>query len=163
MRVIAVGKAGPAAPEMALFARYAQRMKPTLTLLELPDGAGSAGEIKAREAAAILKAVGAQELVIALDAGGMTPDSVALAGLLAKWREGAKAVSFVIGGAEGLEASVLARANATLSLGALTWPHLLVRAMLAEQLYRAQMILAGHPYHRAGRPVPGVLRGGAIS
>jgi 23S rRNA (pseudouridine1915-N3)-methyltransferase len=61
-------------------------------------------------------------------------------------------VCFLVGGAEGLDAAVLARANVTLSLGALTWPHFLVRAMLAEQLYRARSIATGHPYHRAGRP-----------
>ncbi len=55
-------------------------------------------------------------------------------------------------GAEGLDGAVLARADATLSLGALTWPHFLARAMLAERLYRARSIAAGHPYHRAGRP-----------
>ena len=56
------------------------------------------------------------------------------------------------GGAEGLEASVLARADARLSLGQLTWPHMLVRIMLVEQIYRAQAIAGGHPYHRSGRP-----------
>jgi len=63
-------------------------------------------------------------------------------------------VCFLIGGAEGLDASVLARADAVLSLGPLTWPHMLARAMLAEQLYRAQAIRTGHPYHRTGRPTP---------
>ena len=57
-------------------------------------------------------------------------------------------VAFAIGGAEGLATAVLDRAAATLSFGAMTWPHLLVRGMLLEQLYRAQQILAGHPYHR---------------
>jgi 23S rRNA (pseudouridine1915-N3)-methyltransferase len=64
----------------------------------------------------------------------------------------ARPVCFVIGGADGLEGRVIARAAHTLSLGPMTWPHLLVRGMLAEQLYRAQSILAAHPYHRAGRP-----------
>jgi 23S rRNA (pseudouridine1915-N3)-methyltransferase len=58
----------------------------------------------------------------------------------------------MIGGAEGLGHAVLARADALLSLGPMTWPHLLARAMLTEQLYRAQSITRGHPYHRAGRP-----------
>jgi 23S rRNA (pseudouridine1915-N3)-methyltransferase len=69
-----------------------------------------------------------------------------------KWTQTGRKLAFVIGGAEGLDAAVIARADATLSLGRLTWPHLLVRPMLAEQIYRAQMIAAGHPYHRAGRP-----------
>ncbi|MGI4802366.1 MAG: 23S rRNA (pseudouridine(1915)-N(3))-methyltransferase RlmH, partial [Janthinobacterium lividum] len=59
---------------------------------------------------------------------------------------------FLVGGAEGLDATVMARADSSLSLGALTWPHMLVRGLLAEQLYRAQAIRTGHPYHRAGRP-----------
>ncbi len=58
-------------------------------------------------------------------------------------------MAFLIGGADGLDATVLERADLVLSLGAMTWPHLMVRAMLAEQIYRAQQILAGHPYHRA--------------
>jgi 23S rRNA (pseudouridine1915-N3)-methyltransferase len=90
--------------------------------------------------------------VIALDAGGAAPDSVEFSGMLMKWTQTGRKLAFVIGGAEGLEAAVIARADATLSLGRLTWPHLLVRPMLAEQIYRAQMIAAGHPYHRAGRP-----------
>jgi len=61
-------------------------------------------------------------------------------------------VRFLIGGAEGLDRLVLARADFTMSLGRMTWPHLLVRAMLAEQIYRARSITAGHPYHRSGRP-----------
>jgi 23S rRNA (pseudouridine1915-N3)-methyltransferase len=61
-------------------------------------------------------------------------------------------VCFLIGGAEGLDAAVLARADAVLSLGAMTWPHFLARAMLAEQLYRARSIATRHPYHRDGRP-----------
>jgi 23S rRNA (pseudouridine1915-N3)-methyltransferase len=68
------------------------------------------------------------------------------------WMADGRTPCFVIGGAEGLDASVLRRADATLSFGALTWPHMLVRIMLVEQIYRAQAILAGHPYHRSGRP-----------
>jgi 23S rRNA (pseudouridine1915-N3)-methyltransferase len=71
---------------------------------------------------------------------------------LERWLGLGRPLCFLIGGAEGLDAAVLARADYSLSLGKLTWPHLLVRAMLAEQLYRARSIVAGHPYHRAGRP-----------
>jgi len=150
MRVIAIGRAGASAPESALFARYAARIK--LGLVELPDGHGSPAEIKRREAEAILSAVTPTEFLVALDGGGITPDSLELATLLTKWTESSKKLAFIIGGAEGLDASVIARAGAILSLGRLTWPHLLARAMLAEQLYRARMISTGHPYHRAGRP-----------
>jgi 23S rRNA (pseudouridine1915-N3)-methyltransferase len=135
-----------------MFARYAERLKPGLTLTEFNDGQGSAAEIKRREAAALLAAVTAQDFVVALDSAGQTPDSLAFAGLLTKWLESGRRVTFIIGGAEGLDAAVITRADAKLSLGQLTWPHMLVRAMLAEQIYRARMIAAGHPYHRAGRP-----------
>ena len=150
MRLLAVGKGG--GPEREIFDRYAKRIKPALALVELPDGVGSPAEIKRREADAILAALKPDEFVIALDLDGATPDSPGLARLLAGWLERSRKLAFVIGGAEGLDAAVLARAGAKLSLGKLTWPHMLVRPMLAEQIYRAQMILSGHPYHRAGRP-----------
>jgi 23S rRNA (pseudouridine1915-N3)-methyltransferase len=89
---------------------------------------------------------------VALDLGGESADSARLATLLQRWQGSGRPLAFVIGGAEGLDAPVLARANAVLSLGPLTWPHALARVMLVEQLYRAQAIAAGHPYHRAGRP-----------
>jgi 23S rRNA (pseudouridine1915-N3)-methyltransferase len=151
VRLLAVGKGG-SGPERELFERYAKRIKPALSLVEFPDGVGSPAEIKRREADAILAALKQDEFVIALDLDGATPDSPGLARLLAGWLERSRKLAFVIGGAEGLDAAVLARAGAKLSLGKLTWPHMLVRPMLAEQIYRAQMILAGHPYHRAGRP-----------
>jgi 23S rRNA (pseudouridine1915-N3)-methyltransferase len=152
LRLIAIGKADNGAPEAALFARYAARIKPGLGLVELADGHGSPVEIKRREADLLLGALSAQEFVVALDADGSATDSVGFAQALSRWTETGKKLAFVIGGAEGLEARIIARADAKLSLGQLTWPHMLVRAMLAEQIYRAQMILTGHPYHRSGRP-----------
>jgi 23S rRNA (pseudouridine1915-N3)-methyltransferase len=152
LRLLAIGRAPSKAPEMELLARYAKRIKPGLTLVEFPDGVGSPAEIKRRESEMFLSALKPDEFIIALDQDGTVPDSPELARLLAGWTERSKKLAFVIGGAEGLDASVLARAGAKLSLGRLTWPHMLVRPMLAEQIYRAQMILTGHPYHRAGRP-----------
>ena len=76
------------------------------------------------------------------------PDSVELARLLERWLATGRPVCFLIGGAEGLDAPAIARADYVLSLGRLTWPHFLVRVMLAEQVYRARSIAAGHPYHR---------------
>ena len=152
MRLVAVGKLNQDAPEAVLFARYAARIKPALTLVELPVGYGSAAEIKRREAESLLAALSPQDFLVALDGGGLAPDSVELAKHLAKWMDSGKKLAFAIGGAEGFDASVIARAGAKLSLGKLTWPHMLVRPMLAEQIYRAQMITAGHPYHRSGRP-----------
>jgi 23S rRNA (pseudouridine1915-N3)-methyltransferase len=152
VRLLAIGKAPAKAPEMEILHRYAKRIKPALSVVEFPDGVGAPGEIKRREAETLLGALKPDEFVIALDQDGAAPDSPELARLLAAWTERSKKLAFVIGGAEGLDAAVLARAGAKLSFGRLTWPHMLVRPMLAEQIYRAQMILAGHPYHRAGRP-----------
>ena len=87
--------------------------------------------------------------IVALDERGRTETSDAFARRLAHWRDdGVRTVGFVIGGADGLDETVRKKADFVLSFGALTWPHMLVRAMLAEQIYRAQSILAGHPYHR---------------
>ncbi len=151
MRLLAVGRQRQS-PEAELFERYAKRIKPALLLQEFNEATGSPMEIKRREAAALLAGVAPKEFVVALDGGGDAPDSMKLAAMLAKWGADGARLCFIIGGAEGLDGSVIARANAVLSLGALTWPHLLVRPMLAEQIYRAQMINIGHPYHRAGRP-----------
>jgi 23S rRNA (pseudouridine1915-N3)-methyltransferase len=118
----------------------------------VPDGKGSPAETKRREATALLGALPANAMAIALDLGGHTPDSAAFSRSLGAWLETGRPVCFLIGGAEGFDSPVLARADHVLSFGAMTWPHLLVRTMLAEQLYRAQSIAAGHPYHRAGRP-----------
>ena len=151
MRVIAVGRLR-SGPEAELFARYAGRLRPPLGLTELAEGAGAPAEAKRREGDALLRALPGGALAVALDLGAEAPSSERLAALLERWLGLSRPVCFLIGGAEGLDAAVLARADAALSLGPLTWPHFLVRAMLAEQLYRAQSILTGHPYHRAGRP-----------
>lgn len=121
-------------------------------MTEIAEGRGAAAEIKRREAGLMLAALPDQALVVALDQGAAAPTSEALARALTGWIESGRVPCFVIGGAEGLDASVLAASHHTLSLGPLTWPHMLVRVMLAEQLFRAQSIAAGHPYHRAGRP-----------
>ena len=151
LHILAIGRMRDA-PEAALFARYAARLRPAPVLAELPEARGAEAEIKRREGAALIGALPAAAFVVALDPGGLAPDSMALAGLLARWRGLGRPLAFLIGGAAGLDAAVLARADAAWSLGPLTWPHFLVRAMLVEQLYRAQSIAAGHPYHRAGRP-----------
>ena len=135
-----------------MFDRYNDRLRPKLRVVELPEGHGSAAEIKRREADAFLAAIPPAAFVVALDLGPPAPDTVTFAGLLTRWIDAGRAIAFAIGGAEGLDARVLARADHVLSLGPLTWPHMLVRIMFAEQLYRARAIAAGHPYHRAGRP-----------
>jgi 23S rRNA (pseudouridine1915-N3)-methyltransferase len=105
--------------------------------------------LKAREAELILAALPAGARLVALDEHGAVWSSRELADRFAQWRDqGVGTLAFAIGGAEGLGAAVIERAEVVLSLGAMTWPHLLVRSLLLEQLYRAQQILAGHPYHR---------------
>ena len=151
MRLIAVGRLRPG-PEADLFARYNSRLRPRLEVLEVPEGAGAPAEIKRREGEALLAALPRDAFAVALDLGGAAPTSEALAALLESWLAGGRKLAFVIGGAEGLSGPVLARADHVLSLGPLTWPHMLVRVMLAEQLFRARAIVSGHPYHRAGRP-----------
>jgi 23S rRNA (pseudouridine1915-N3)-methyltransferase len=151
MRLLAVGKAKQG-PEQEMFTRYAKRLRPALELAEFAEGRGAPAEIKRREGQAILAAVPAGAFLVALDEAGVRPTSLELAAMLEEWLGNGKPLCFVIGGAEGLDQALIQRANRTLSLGSLTWPHMLVRVMLAEQLYRARSIAAGHPYHRAGRP-----------
>jgi 23S rRNA (pseudouridine1915-N3)-methyltransferase len=110
--------------------------------------AGSASARKTEEAKAIA-AQAAEGVLVALDERGKTLGSEDFAKRLLRWRDDGKpAVSFVIGGADGLDPALAARADLALSFSPLTWPHQLVRIMLAEQLYRATTILSGHPYHR---------------
>ena len=151
MRLIAVGRARDE-PEAALVARYAARLRPKLPIMEIPDAPGAPAEAKRREGAGLLAALPDGAFAVALDRDGELPDSEAFAALLERWLGQSRPICFLLGGSEGLSRAVIDRADAVLSLGRLTWPHLLARAMLAEQLYRARTIATGHPYHRTGRP-----------
>ncbi len=151
MRLIAVGRARDD-PEAALVARYAARLRPKLTVTEIGEARGAPAEAKRREGEALLAATERDAWAVALDAAGAMPDTAAFAVLLERWLGQSRPLCFLIGGAEGLHRSVIERADYVLSLGRFTWPHMLARAMLAEQLYRARAIAAGHPYHREGRP-----------
>lgn len=104
----------------------------------------------AREAELLRAALPEGSVRIALDERGKALDSDAFARQLGGWLDdGRRVVGFWIGGADGLHPDLRAEADLLLSFGAMTWPHLLVRSLLAEQLYRAETILTGHPYHRA--------------
>ncbi|GBQ12488.1 hypothetical protein AA21291_1207 [Swaminathania salitolerans LMG 21291] len=151
IRIVSVGRM-KRGPERDLFDRYVERTRPRVELLEIAESRGSASEIRRKDASAILSACPGSAFVVALDEGGDTPDSQSFSASLETWLASGRQVTFVIGGAEGLESSVMARADARLSFGRMTWPHMLVRVLLAEQLYRARAISAGHPYHRAARP-----------
>jgi 23S rRNA (pseudouridine1915-N3)-methyltransferase len=129
---------------------YARRILPPPTITEIEAKRRLAvAELKIREAELILAALPRSCRLVALDERGAAWESVELAKRLADWRDaGNSAVAFAIGGADGLGTAVIERADAVVSLGKMTWPHFLARGMLLEQLYRAQQILAGHPYHR---------------
>lgn len=105
-------------------------------------------ETQKAEAELLLKAVPPKSFVILLDERGKDMTSRELAAKMASWQEQGSDLIFLIGGANGVADKVRAKANFTLGLGKLTWPHRLVRVMLLEQLYRARQINAGHPYHR---------------
>jgi 23S rRNA (pseudouridine1915-N3)-methyltransferase len=121
----------------------------TFAVRELPESRAATPALrKAQEGAAVLDAL-TPALIVALDEGGKGLASRAFADRIAAWRDGGEAnIAFVIGGADGLGAPILEKARIRLAFGAMTWPHQLVRVMLAEQLYRAVTILSGHPYHR---------------
>lgn len=146
----AVGRA-KAGPELDLFAQYTRRLSPPLTVKEVEEKRPLAvPERRQREADLLLAAVPSGAVVVALDERGQAMGSEAFATRMGRWRDqGVGDLAFLVGGADGHGEAVRARADLLLSFGAMTWPHMLVRAMLAEQLWRAQAILAGHPYHRA--------------
>jgi 23S rRNA (pseudouridine1915-N3)-methyltransferase len=105
---------------------------------------------RVEESIAIANVIPEGAVMVVLDGRGENLDSAALAGLLREWRaENRAAVCFVIGGADGLAASLIGQAKLRLAFGTATWPHQLARIMLLEQIYRATTMLSGHPYHRA--------------
>ena len=148
--LVAVGRARKGAMK-DLFEDYANRLTPKLSLKEVEERRPLKGdELKRREARLLLDVLPDDAYVVALDGRGKQLSSEALATKIQTLQDdGQRTALFVIGGADGHDQSLLDRANYTLSLGPQTWPHMLVRVMLAEQLYRADSILKGHPYHRA--------------
>jgi len=151
--VACVGKAGRAKHDAAqnLLEGYRERLPWPVTIKEVEDRkqGGTVAERKSREAALLLAAIPKGAVVVALDERGKSLSSRHFADILTQWRDhGEQEVAFLIGGADGLDASVTAKARLTLSLSAMTWPHLLARVMLLEQLYRAWSLQTGHPYHR---------------
>jgi 23S rRNA (pseudouridine1915-N3)-methyltransferase len=154
--ILAVGRMKQG-PERELVARYLDRAAAGgkglgltgFSVTEMIESrAGSAAARKTEEARALAAALPGG-IVVALDERGKTVGSEDFAKRIGRWRDdGKQAVSFVIGGADGLDPGFVSRADLTLGFSAMTWPHQLVRIMLAEQLYRATTILSGHPYHR---------------
>jgi 23S rRNA (pseudouridine1915-N3)-methyltransferase len=157
LSIVAVGRLRTG-PERELCERYRKRVDQlagvtgvTLTVREVAESRKQRPQDRREdEGRLIAAAVMGGALTVALDAGGTQFDSEALAERVAGWRDRSVGdVAFAIGGADGLPRSIVRGAMVVLSLGKLTWPHQLARVMLAEQLYRAMTILAGHPYHRA--------------
>jgi 23S rRNA (pseudouridine1915-N3)-methyltransferase len=148
--VAAVGRSRDA-PTDGLFQDYARRCLWPVRLVEVqPRGNIPPERRKDEEGRLLLAAVPAGSVVVALDERGRELSSEAFAGRLGAWRDqGRRAAAFLIGGPDGHAEAVTGSADLALAFGRMTWPHRLVRVMLAEQLYRATAILAGHPYHRA--------------
>lgn len=145
---MAVGRAR-SGPLVELYEDYAGRLKGGLQLKEVEERRHlPPPELMAREAALIRSALPARAFLICLDSRGRTLSSEDFAALLGRLGGEGREIAFVIGGAEGLDPALRDEADCLLSLGPMTWPHLLVRVLLAEQLFRAQAILTGHPYHR---------------
>jgi 23S rRNA (pseudouridine1915-N3)-methyltransferase len=139
-----------AGPERNLYDSYAKRLSWPVTLKEVVAKKTPAVEARmAQEADLLLKAVADCDIVAALDETGKSVPSDAFARQIEDWQlAGNSSIGFIIGGADGLDETVRRRADRVLSFGAMTWPHMLVRVLLIEQIYRAASILAGHPYHR---------------
>lgn len=156
--LIAVGKL-KAGPERELVSRYAERFRPLgrglgldgLRLVEISESpARRDDDRKAEEAMALDGAIPEGYRRVVFDERGIALESAAFAAQLGRWRaDNQPGAAFIIGGPDGLAPAFAARADMVLSFGKLTIPHQLVRALVAEQLYRAATILAGHPYHRA--------------
>jgi 23S rRNA (pseudouridine1915-N3)-methyltransferase len=156
--VIAVGRLKHG-PERELAETYRKRAQAIgralgmrdLEIIEIRESrAQDAERRRVEESIAIANVIPESARIVILDERGDSLDSAALAARLREWRaEDVPAVCFVIGGADGLAASLRERGKLKLAFGAATWPHQLVRVMLLEQLYRAASMLAGHPYHRA--------------
>jgi 23S rRNA (pseudouridine1915-N3)-methyltransferase len=138
LHIVARGKIGRS-PEAELVDRYLNRISWATRVTELPERGGSLPPLPSNGA------------LVALDERGNALSSVAFARMLEKWRDtGCREARFLIGAHDGHDEQLRAQADVLMSFGSATWPHLLVRAMLAEQLFRATSILANHPYHREG-------------
>ena len=138
LHIVARGKIGRS-PEADLVERYLKRIAWPTKVTELPERSGK------------LPALPENSIIVALDERGRALSSADLAKTLEVWRDGGKRETrFLIGAHDGHGQEVREKADLLLSFGSATWPHLLVRAMLAEQLFRATSILANHPYHREG-------------
>ena len=153
LKILAVGTKMPDWVERGVN-EYVKRMPRDMPVefIELAPGprqkSSSVDKAIAQEGDRMLLKLREQDHVVALDVPGKRWDTPALSGHMEQWRSLGQDIALLIGGPDGLDARCLARANQSWSLSPLTLPHPLVRIILAEQLYRAWTLLAGHPYHR---------------
>jgi 23S rRNA (pseudouridine1915-N3)-methyltransferase len=155
--LFAVGRL-KAGPEKELAGRYLDRFVKSgpavglefVKMVEVAESRASNPDTRKREEAALLeKALPEGAVLVLLDERGKAMDSEAFASQVGQWRDnGKRDLLLAIGGADGLDPALHARADLVLNLGKLTWPHQIVRILISEQLYRAVTILSGHPYHR---------------
>lgn len=147
--IVAVGRLRPG-PEQELIKTYLGRMSWQVNIIEVEERRPIKGLERMRaEAELITKALPPGALIVALDERGQMLDSVSFAEKLGQWQDlGQHKIAFIIGGADGLADELRKRADLILCFGRMTWPHMLVRALLAEQIYRATCILNNHPYHK---------------
>lgn len=152
IQVVAIGAKAPEWVRLG-FAEYAKRLPQEFAfeLIEIPapKHRADAARSERTEGEKMLARIAASDWVVALDEGGRQVDSQGMAARLDAWRMQGANITLLIGGADGLASAVKQRANETLSLSRLTFPHYQVRVLLAEALYRAWTISTGHPYHRA--------------
>ncbi len=147
--IAAVGRM-KAGPEKILWDDYAKRLNWNLSLKEVEEkNPLKPAQMKIKEAALLLNAIPKDATLIALDQNGRSLSSPAFAKKIGGFQDdGIQDLVFVIGGSDGLDKSILDKAQMKVAMGEMTWPHMLARVMLIEQIYRAQCILAGHPYHK---------------
>lgn len=148
--IAAIGRM-KAGPELELLTKYIKQTRWNVVVREFEDKkSGSVDERKKREGELLLSAVPDGAKIVVLDERGKLLSSEAFAHKLGAWQDdGAPAIAFLIGGADGHGDDMRARADLLLAFGTMTWPHFLARVLLSEQIYRAKTILDGHPYHRA--------------
>ena len=149
LTIIAVGRMKKG-PERSLWDVYAKRLRWPLKLIEV-EAKNSFGveETKRKEADLLLSRAPKASVVVALDQNGLAVSSVDFSKKIGKWQDnGINNLTLVVGGSDGLDKGVLDKAQLSISLGRMTWPHMMARVMLLEQLYRTQCILNKHPYHK---------------
>lgn len=148
MTIVAAGRL-KSGPEHELCQRYLKRTNWQITLKEIEEKqVTSPNQRKKKEAEKLLHAIPSSSYIIALDEHGKTMTSQEWASMLSELEISHSQIAFVIGGADGIDETLLKKAQRKVSFGKNTWPHMMVRAMLLEQLYRAHTILTNHPYHR---------------